>query len=192
MGAYAVGSVMVFNFGVTVALDRGQKVDILMRSTPLPGWLYLLARVLSALAFGVIALAMLFLVALVLGGISLEPATWLSLAGRLLLGAIPLLALGFAIAYLAGPSAAPAVANLVFIGMAFASGMLVRLDQMPDLLRAVAPYLPTYHYAQFAWNVLGVGDESALLSGAWLVAYAIGLFMLAIAAYRREARRRFA
>lgn len=192
MGAYAVGSVMVFNFGVTVALDRGQKVDLLMRSAPLPGWLYLLARVISALVFGVIALATLFAVALLLGGISLEPETWFGLAGRLLLGAVPLLALGFAIAYLAGPGAAPAVANLVFIGMAFASGMLVRLDQMPDFLRAVAPYLPTYHYAQFAWNALGVGDESALVSGVWLVAYAIGLFTLAIAAYRREARRRFA
>jgi ABC-2 type transport system permease protein len=192
IGAYAVGSVMVFNFGVTVALDRGQKVDLLMRAAPLPAWVYLLARVISALLFAIIALAMLFAVALLLGGIQLEPAIWLGLGGRLIVGAIPFLALGFALAYLSGPSAAPAVANLVFIAMAFASGMLVRLDQMPDFLRAVAPYLPTYHYAQFAWNVLGVGDEGALVSAAWLVAYAIGLFGIAILAYRREARRRFA
>ncbi len=191
IGAYAAGSVMVFNFGVTVALDRGQKVDLLMRSAPLPGWAYLLARIAAALVFAVLAVAALFAVAAA-GGIHLDPAAWLDLGARLLLGAIPFLALGFAIAYLAGPSAAPAVANLAYIGMAFASGMLVRLDQMPDVLRVIAPALPTYHYAQLAWGALGTADESGWVSAAWLAAYAVGLFGLAAFAYRREALRRFA
>ena len=34
--AYSVGSVMVFGFGIGVAIERGQKVDLLMRATPLP------------------------------------------------------------------------------------------------------------------------------------------------------------
>lgn len=191
IGAFAVGSVMVFNFGVTVALDRGQKVDQLMRAAPMPGWVFLLARVISALAFCGLALATLFSVAM-LGGIRLEAATWLGLTARLLFGAVPFIALGFAVAYLAGPSAAPAVANLLFIGMAFASGMLVRLDQMPDFLRAVGPFLPTYHLAQLAWDSVGAADESALTSGAWLLAWALSLFALATFAYRRDARRRFA
>jgi ABC-2 type transport system permease protein len=192
IGAYAAGSVMVFNFGVTVALDRGQKVDQLMRTAPLPGSIYLAARIIAALLFAIASVGTLFAVALVAGGIHLEAAAWLDLGGRLLLGAVPFLALGFAIAYLAGPSAAPAVANLVYIGMAFASGMLVRLDQMPDFLRAVAPLLPTYHYAQFAWGSIGAADESSLLAGAWLLGYAVILFGLAMLAYRRESRRRFA
>jgi ABC-2 type transport system permease protein len=191
IAAFAIGSVMVFNFGVTVALDRGQKVDLLMRAAPMPGWVLLLARVFSALVFGLLAVAMLFTVA-ILGGIQLDTPTWLGLAGRLLFGAVPFIALGFAVAYLAGPSAAPAVANLAFIGMAFASGMLVRLDQMPDLLRLVAPYLPTYHLAQLAWDAVGAADESALVSGGWLLVWACSLFALAAYGYRRDARRRFA
>lgn len=192
IGAFAVGSVMVFDFGVTVALDRGQKVDLLMRAGPMPGWVYLLGRGISALAFGVLALGLLFAVAILLGGIGLGAATWVALAGRLLLGAIPFIALGFAIAYLAGPSAAPAMANLVFIAMAFASGMFVPLDQLPGFLRAVAPILPTYHFAQFAWDAIGAADEGALVSGAWLLGWSIGLFAVAAFAYRRETRRRFA
>jgi ABC-2 type transport system permease protein len=192
IAAYAVGSVMVFNFGVTVALDRGQKVDLLMRAMPLPGWVYLFSRLIAALLFGLVALVSLFAVAFVLGGISLDPVAWLGLAGCLLLGAIPFVALGFAIAYLAGPGAASAVANLAYIGMAFASGMLVRLDQMPDFLRAVAPGLPTYHYAQLAWGAIGAGDESVLVAGAWLLAWTVGLLGLAAWAYRREATRKFA
>lgn len=117
---------------------------------------------------------------------------WIGLAGRLLLGAIPFIALGFAIAYLAGPNAAPATADLVCIAMAFASGMFVPLDQMPGFLRAVAPILPTYHFAQFAWDAMGAADEGGLVSGAWLLGWSIGLFAVAALAYRREARRRFA
>lgn len=192
IGSYAVGSVMVFNFGVTLAQDRGQKVDLLMRASPLPGWVFMLARALSALAYGLAALLLLFAVAWLAGGIALAPATWLALGTRLLAGSIPFIGLGFAIAYLTGPTAAPAVANLVFIGMAFASGMLVQLDQMPDVLRLVAPYLPTYHYAQLAWGAIGATQQAAATSALWLIGFSVGLFGLAAFAYRREARRRFA
>jgi ABC-2 type transport system permease protein len=192
IGAYAVGSVMVFNYGVTLALDRGQKIDLLARAAPLPGWVFLLARALSALAYGTLALFLLFAVAAFAGGITLEPATWLALGVRLLVGSLPFIALGFAIAYLATPSAAPAVANLLFVGMAFASGMLVPLDQMPDVVRAAAPLLPTYHYAQLALDTLGPVQQSAATSGLWLLAFSTGLFGLAAIAYRRESRRKFA
>jgi ABC-2 type transport system permease protein len=192
IGAYAVSSVMVFNFGVTVAIERGQKVDLLMRAMPLPGWVYLAARVIGGIVFAVIALAALVAVAIFLGDIRLEATAWISLITRLLLGSIPFIAFGFAIAYLAGPTAAPAVANLLFIGMAFASGMFVRLDQMPDFLRSIAPLLPTYHYAQLAWGAIGAASESTLIAGGWLVGYGVALFALAAWAYRRESERRFA
>ena len=47
-GAYAVGSVMVFAFGVGVAVERGMRIDVLVRATPLPSALYMLAKVITA------------------------------------------------------------------------------------------------------------------------------------------------
>jgi ABC-2 type transport system permease protein len=188
--AYAVSSMMVFNYGVTVALDRGQKVDLLMRAAPLPGSVFLLARTLTAIAFSVLALGALFAVALV-AGVRLEPGVWASLAIRLVVGAVPFVGLGFAIAYLCSPSAAPAVANLLFIALAFGSGMLIRVDQMPDFLAAVAPYLPTYHYAQLGWGAIGAAGEDTLVAVAWLTGYAVLFFAVATRAYRREAARKF-
>jgi len=137
-------------------------------------------------------MALLFAVAALCGGITLPPIVWASLAVRLLAGAVPFIAFGMAIAYLASPSAAPAVANLTFIGLAFASGMFVRLDQMPAFLRSIAPLLPTYHYAQLAWGAIGAANEAALASLAWLIGYTVAFFGLAAWAYRREARRKFA
>jgi ABC-2 type transport system permease protein len=188
--AYAVSSMMVFNYGVTIALDRGQRVDVLMRASPLPGSVFLAARTVTALAFGLLALVVLIAVAIA-AGIGLDAATWLSLVIRLAVGALPFIGLGFAVAYLCSPSAAPAVANLLFIGLAFGSGMFVPIDQMPGFLASVAPYLPTYHYAQLAWGALGAASESGWVAMAWLAGYTVVLFGLAAWAYRREAGRKF-
>jgi ABC-2 type transport system permease protein len=189
--AYAVSSVMLFNYGVTIAMDRGQRVDVLMRASPLPGSVYLLARTLTALALGLAGLAVLMIVA-ALTGAHLSPAVWLDMAARLLLGSLPFIGLGFALAYLCSPTAAPAVANMLFLVLAFGSGMLVRVDQMPDFLRAISPYLPTSHYAQLAWGAVGAASEDLTSAAAWLAGYAVVLFAVAAWAYRRESARRFA
>jgi ABC-2 type transport system permease protein len=189
--AYAVSSVMVFNYGITIALDRGQKVDVLMRASPLPGGVYLLARTITALGLGLVGLLFLFAVALVTG-VQLPLVTWFDMGLRLMVGCIPFIGLGFALAYLLSPSAAPAVANLLFIVLAFGSGMLIRTDQMPEFLQAIAPYLPTYHYAQLAWSSIGAESEPWTASLAWLAGFALLFFGVAAWAYRREAARKFA
>jgi ABC-2 type transport system permease protein len=189
--AYAVSSVMVFNYGVTIAMDRGQRVDVLMRASPLPGGVFLVARTLTALALGLTGLVVLMTVA-ALTGARLSPAVWLDMAARLLLGSLPFIGLGFALAYLCSPTAAPAVANMLFLVLAFGSGMLVHVDQMPDFLRVVSPYLPTYHYAQLAWGAVGAADEALPSAAVSLFGYAVVLFAVAIWAYRRESARRFA
>ena len=188
--AYAVSSVMVFNYGITIAMDRGQKVDVLMRAAPLPGEVFLAARTITALALGLLGVLVLFVVALV-AGVRLDALTWAGMAVRLMIGSIPFIGLGFALAYLCSPSSAPAVANLLFLVMAFGSGMLIRVDQMPDFLRTIAPFLPTYHFAQLAWGSLGAATEDPVVSIAWLAGYSILLFALATWAYRRESARKF-
>jgi len=110
--AYAVGQVMVYGFGIGVAMERGQKIDLLMRATPLPPGVYLAAKIVVAMLFGLLAALILFAYATVVGGVRLAPGLWASVIGRLLAGSLPLIALGFAIGFVAGPNAAPAVVTL--------------------------------------------------------------------------------
>jgi ABC-2 type transport system permease protein len=110
-GAYSVSSVMVFSFGIGVATDRGQKLDSLMRATPLPPAVYLGGRVITALVFGLISLTILLAFGTIVGGVRLGADIWLTLIARLLVGSLPFIGLGFAIGYLAGPNAAPGVVN---------------------------------------------------------------------------------
>ena len=57
--AYSVGSVMVFGFGIGVATERGLKVDVLMRATPLPPVIAIAAKVVNALAYALLSLVVL-------------------------------------------------------------------------------------------------------------------------------------
>jgi ABC-2 type transport system permease protein len=191
-GAYAVGNVMVYGFGIGVANERGMKIDRLMRASPLPPIVFMLAKVLTALAFALLSLVLLIAFGIVAGGIRETPLVWVTVITRLLAGSVPFIALGFAIGYWSGPNAAPALANLIYLPLSFASGLFVPLNQLPAFIQTLAPYLPSYHYAQLAWSALGAGRESLGESLLWLGGYTALFFSLAVRSYRREERAKFA
>ena len=190
-GAYAVGSVMVYAFGIGVAVERGMKVDLLMRVTPVPPAAYLLAKIFTALVFALVNLVVLIAYGIVVGGVTQLPAVWATMIVRLLAGSLPFIGLGFAIGYVAGPNSAPAVANLIYIPLSFASGLFVPPNQLPRFVQTLAPYLPTYHYGQLAWGSLGANSEALGVSLAWLAGYSLLFFAIAVRAYRGEERRKF-
>lgn len=190
LGTYGVGLIMVFSFGMTVAIDRGQKNDLLMRATPLPPAIDMGARAILAVVFSLAALTLLFAVAY-MGGVRLASASWISLIWVLVIGGLPLLGLSFTLAYLTGPSAAAAIINMIYMILAFASGLLVPLTQLPKFVQDAAVYLPTYHGAQLGWGAVGVPSENLVTSIVWLVGYAVLFSASALWVYRRDASRRF-
>jgi ABC-2 type transport system permease protein len=192
LGAYAVSSILVFNVGIGRAQARGQKIDLLQRATPLPGWVVIVADTIGAMVLGLISLFALYLFAAVAGDVRLDAATWLQLTARSLIAALPLLGLGLAIGYGSGVNAAPAVANLIYLPMSFASGIFIPLSAMPSFLQKIAPYLPTYHYAQVVQHGLAqTTDESQATAIVWLVGWGILLFAIAIRMYRTDIARKF-
>ncbi|HYE94217.1 MAG TPA: ABC transporter permease [Terriglobales bacterium] len=190
-GAYAVGSVMVNGFGIGVATERAMKLDVLIRVTPLPPAVYLLAKVITALVFGLGCVVALTAFATIVGGVRQPLDVWVAAAGLLLAGSLPFIGLGFAIGYAVGPQSAPAVANLVYLPLSFASGLFVPLEQLPSLVRGLAPYLPTYHYGRLAWHAVGAGTGALWESVGWLGGYTVAFLAIALRAYRRDERLKF-
>jgi ABC-2 type transport system permease protein len=189
--AYAAVSVSLFSFGATVAVERSERMTVLMRATPLRPSVYLLGKVVASLAFALITLIVLYIFAAITAGVHMALAAWVSLTVRLVLGSLPFIALGFAIGYLASPAAAIAIINLTYLPLSFASGLFVPLAQLPTFLRHLAPYLPTYHYAQLAWGAIGAVSESPATSLLWLGGYAVLFLAVALRAYWREERAQF-
>jgi ABC-2 type transport system permease protein len=192
MAVYSVANVMIFSFGISVATERGMKMDVLIRATPMPAWVYLLSKCIVAVAFAALTLVVLFPFAYIAGGVRLDATVWATLAFRVLLGSIPFIALGFAIGYLSGPNSAVAVINLIYLPTAFASGLFFPKQLLPEFIQRIAPYLPLHFFGQLGWDAVGAPtDESVTTDWLYLVAYGVLFFIVALWAYRREESRKF-
>ncbi len=191
---YAVANVMVFNFGIGIATERSRKLDLLQRAMPLPPFVASVAQVIAAVAFALIAVLLLFVYGYVVGGVRLGALTWLDLVWRLLVGCVPMLGLGLAIGYGVGANTAPAVVNVVYLPMAFLSGIFIPFYQLPDTIQKIGQVLPTYHYAQLGWNILGPGPwlyESVGTALLWIAGWTLVLFAIALRVYRLDESRKF-
>jgi ABC-2 type transport system permease protein len=191
-GAYAVMSVALISFGVSISAERGLGWNKLLRASPMGPLPYFVAKVLMALVLGFASLALLFMFTVAVGHLREPAAFWIRLSALLVIGMIPFVALGLAIGYLASPSAAAPIANLISLPLSFASGLFMPLRLLPDGVQRVAPFLPSYHVAELGWTLLGAGDGAGYSKHlAWIAAYAVAFLALAVIAYRRDEGKTF-
>lgn len=180
---FGVMGVSLFGFGVTVAMDREQGLLTLKRAQPMPPGAYLAAKVAMAMLFSAIILVLLAALAIGVAGVRLGPGQWLGLVVTCLLGVLPFSALGLWLGTLVGARGAPALINLVYLPMAFLSGLWVPLSMLPRLLQQAAPLWPAYHLARIAQAQVGFGDEVS----PWLpMAVLLGVTVLFLTLARRR------
>jgi ABC-2 type transport system permease protein len=199
--AYGILSLCIFTFGVDIAQERGRGWMKLMRATPLPSWVYFVGKIVMAILFAVITLLLLFAVAIFLGNVRLGFTQWLSTFVALLLGGLAFCTLGFALAYWVKPRAASAIANLVFLPLSFLSGFFFPLNQLPEFLQDLAPYLPTFHYGQLVWQSVGHPNDITRFTGQvsggmlehvlWLLGTFVVFGVLALWGYQKDKSQQF-
>lgn len=179
-GVFGVVGAALFGFGVTVAIEREQGLLMLKRALPMPPGAYLLAKMAMAMLFSAIVSLLLSVMAFALAGVSLQPWQWALLLAVDVAGALPFCAMGLYLGTLASGSGAPAVVNLIYLPMAFLSGLWIPLSMLPDVFATIAPAWPTYHLGQVALTVVGMDDGRPLaLHLCVLVAVAFAFFALA-------------
>lgn len=185
-GVFGVMGAGLFGFGVTVAIEREQGFLMLKRALPMPPGAYLLAKMAMAMLFSAIVSLLLATLAFFLAGVSLQPGQWALLLLVDMLGALPFCALGLYIGTLVGGNAAPAVVNLIFLPMAFLSGLWLPLTMLPDVFANLAPAWPAYHLGQIALKVVDMDAGGALgLHLGVLAVMTAALFVLARARLAR-------
>jgi len=163
---YSVFGVMapaLFGFGVGVAIERERGWLALKRVAPMPPGAYLLSKLGMAMLFALIIYVVLALMAFGLGGVHLATGQWLLLGVIATFGVMPFSALGLMIGSRANASGAPAMINLIYLLMAFLSGLWMPLSMLPAFIGQIAPLWPAYHLALLSLATTGRGDGSALL-----------------------------
>lgn len=152
---FGIMGAALFGFGVTVAMDRTLGILALKRAQPTPPGAYLLAKMAMAMVFAFIIVLTLLLAATLVAGVRLSPVEMLVLVVVGVLGTLPFSTLGLYLGTLVGGNAAPALVNLVYLPMAFLSGLWIPLSVLPKVIDRIAPLWPSWHLAQVAGSVIG-------------------------------------
>jgi len=189
-GVFGVIGPALFSFGVGVAIEKDQGWLAMKQCSPMPISAYFIARILSAMVFGVIIILSLFLLGAIFGGVTLHSWQWLSTLMILIVGMLPFCALGLWLGLLAKSQAAPAIVNLIYLPMAFLSGLWIPIQMFPDIMQSIAWLFPAFHLAQLTLAVQSLNSGNGVF---WhfivLLAMTVVFLMLATHAFRHQSEK---
>lgn len=190
MVTFSVMMTCLFTYGVGVSEDRSQPWDPYTRTLPVGPFPRLAGRLLNGLAFSLLALVPVLVIAATLTS---ARASWSQLALGVcatLVVAVPFTLMGLAIGYLLPSKAALAVTNILFFPLAFGGGLLMDPQNAPGFIETIAPYLPTRGAVELVWAAIAdysPNPTALIMLAVWIVACGA----LAAFAYRRDEGRRF-
>lgn len=190
LAVFAVMSVCLFNYGVGVAEDRALPWDSYLRTLPVGPSPRLIGRLVNGLAFIVLGLVPLVLIAWLLTAATLPPSRLALTAAALLAAGLPLFAAGISIGYSMSTKAALAVAQSLLLPLAFAGGLLLPPETFPGWLNSISMWLPT----RAGRDLVVSATTGVALPGSTLLVLAAWTLItgsLAMGAYRRDEGRRF-
>ncbi len=173
--------------GARIAAERAVGWNRQLRISPLTTRSYFRAKILTAYLMALLSMACLYVAGAALYGVSFPAADWVQMTLLILVGLIPLAALGILLGHLLtpdsiGPAMGGGVALLAFLGGTWfpikGSGFLPELAQL----------LPSYWIVRASH--IGFGGNAWEAKG-WIViaVWTVVLAALARRAYRRDTQR---
>jgi ABC-2 type transport system permease protein len=170
---FAVMGPALFGVGCALAIERDAGLLKLKRAQPAPPGSYLVAKMLMGMVFAAGAMSTLLAAALIVGTVTLSGSQLAIITLVMVVGALPFCAMGLFVGAYASGSAAPAIANVIFLPMLWLSGLFIPL---PKFLEPWVVIWPAFHLDQTALGAAGVSEFSFVapqISAAVLVAVTV-------------------
>jgi ABC-2 type transport system permease protein len=170
---------------VTFLRDSGVLKRV--RGTPLPGWSYLLGKVLHSVAVMALLVVIVCTFGRVAYGIELPTKSLPAFVVTLLVGSAAFCALGLACcAVTPNPDAAPAVTNATVLPLLFISGVFIPVDDAPRWMQIAGDIFPVKHFLTATLDSFIPASSSATgwRPGDLLIVLAWGTAGLVFAAWR--------
>lgn len=179
--ALAVVSATFVNLSISLTQQRESGILKRVRGTPLPPWVFLAGRLVTAVVLGLLMAVLLVALGRLLYGVAVPGATAVGFVVALVVGATAFCALGVAVtAVIPTEAAAPAVANAVTLPLYFVSGIFIPAESIPGWLLTVADVFPVKPFADALFTAFDPRTSGVGLSGpdlavvaAWGVAGAL-------------------
>jgi ABC-2 type transport system permease protein len=194
-------SVSFQSLGVSIAIERDEKVLRRLRGTPMPPTAYFLGKLWLVLVTGVLEVALLLLAGVVFWDVELpsDVTTWLTFGWIFVLGLTACALLGVAISSLPrSAKSATSVVILPFLVLQFISGVYISIDGIPEWMLGIAALFPLKWMCQGLRGVF-LPDSAAVLehAGAWefervalvLAAWCVAGLVLCLTTFRWKSAR---
>jgi ABC-2 type transport system permease protein len=201
MMAAGIMSTSFQSLGISIAVERDEKVLRRLRGTPMPPAAYFLGKIWLVLVTGVLETAILLLVGTTLYDIDLpsDAGKWFAFAWIFVLGLTGCALLGIAISSVPDSSkSASSVVVLPFLVLQFISGVYIAIDTIPDWMLNIGALFPLKWMCQGLRGVF-LPDSAQVLeqAGGWefgrtalvLGAWCAGGLLLCLLTFRWKNRR---
>ncbi|MGW3663340.1 ABC transporter permease [Streptomyces sp. NPDC005141] len=201
MMAAGIMSTSFQSLGISIAIERDERVLRRLRGTPMPPAAYFLGKIWLVLVTGALETAILLLVGTTLYDVDLpsDPGKWADFAWIFVLGLTACALLGIAISSVpkSGKSATSVVV-LPFLVLQFISGVYIAIDTIPDWMLNIGALFPLKWMCQGLRGVF-LPESAKVLeqAGGWefgrialvLGAWCVGGLLLCLLTFRWKNRR---
>jgi ABC-2 type transport system permease protein len=170
LAVFAAASASYTNLAIGTAIARDNGILKRVRGTPLPPWIYIAGRVVSAVYLAALAVVVMMGVAVAFYGVSIFWRTIPALIVTFLVGVGCFAALGMLVAALApNGDSTPAITNATILPIAFVSDIFIPTENPPTWMELIGNFFPLKHFGdafragfdprltgpQFHWDSIG-------------------------------------
>ncbi|WP_328745635.1 ABC transporter permease [Streptomyces sp. NBC_00285] len=201
MMAAGIMSTSFQSLGISITIERDEKVLRRLRGTPMPPTAYFLGKVWLVLVTGLMETAILLLVGVAFYDIDLpsDAGKWFAFAWIFVLGLTACALLGIAISSVPkSAKSASSVVVLPFLVLQFISGVYISIETIPDWMLNIGAWFPLKWMCQGLRGVF-LPDSAQVLeqAGDWefgrialvLGAWCVGGLLLCLLTFRWKNRR---
>jgi ABC-2 type transport system permease protein len=186
IAALAVISASFTNLVISVVAQRELGVLKRWRATPVPAWVLIAGRSLTAVATSLVVLAVVLTLGVVAFGVDLHPAALPGLALTATVGTAAFACLAYAaVTFIRSAEGAQPVVLALTLPLYFVSGVFVPSIQLPHWLHSLAAVFPVEHLADGLHRAFDPAVTGAAISwGDLAVVAAWGIAGLVVAVRR--------
>lgn len=149
----AISMPALFGLSSSLGMEREMGMLQLKRAQPAPTGSWLVAKIVSGIGFGAIAYLPTMALALGSGKLALDTGAVINMSLALIACSIPFCAMGLMMGALVKGSAAPGIANVVYLPGCYLSGLFFPL---PQAMHWQTPIWPQFHVNQLAMHAAGI------------------------------------
>jgi ABC-2 type transport system permease protein len=171
LGVVAVSFV---NLVITIVALRESGVLKRRRSTPVPAWVLIASRALTAMILSIVVVIVLVVIGRILYGVHVPSGTLPAFVLGVFVGAACFCCISFAVAsFIHNEDAAQPIIQVIVLPLYFISGVFVPKDQLSSTLTTIANIFPVSHLNNIFFKAFNPATRGAGISGHDLLILAI-------------------